>query len=170
MSAESSDLRFPVHRGFYLFHTQLMVLVAMVYRGFKMRHPWYLSVSLVVINSISVGLILLFKPNDHVSLNKVRLAVAGLSAMWSLCGLIAQIVDDKSSYASAIVLLIGQSIWVGCVAFVAMRGSTDDRSDEGSGETNVAQQESADSELAEAENPVAVDTAQAVTSGNEADT
>jgi hypothetical protein len=100
----------------------------------------------------------------------VRLAVAGLSAMWSLCGLIAQIVDDKSSYASAIVLLIGQSIWVGCVAFVAMRGSTDDRSDEGSGETNVAQQESADSELAEAENPVAVDTAQAVTSGNEADT
>ena len=80
-----------VHTGFYVIHTQLMVLVAMAYRAFKLSHPMWLASSLFIINIISAVVVVVFKPNDHHSLNRVRLPAVGLALICSGCALFAQV-------------------------------------------------------------------------------
>jgi hypothetical protein len=119
----SSDIAFPIHKGFYVLHTQLMVLVAMSYRAFKLRHPMSLTVSITVLNLLSIALVAVYKPNDHLSLNRVRLAAAALAAMMSTCGLIAQLIDDRSSFLSAGILIVTLLVWMGGVVFLGVAGN-----------------------------------------------
>ena len=156
---------FPVHKGFHVLHTQLMVVVAMackchtpvnskrfvgqkerdgsvcVDRAFKMRHPMNLSLSLVVINALEIVLILVFRPNDHRPINTLRLHMASISTTWAVCAVLAQLINDRDSVASAMVLTLACLAWVGVVIAQKRRGSA---SRDGSAETEMHAVEESD--------------------------
>jgi hypothetical protein len=119
---KTDTMTFPVHRGYHVIHTQLMVIVAMAYRAFKMRHPMYLTTTLLIVNLIEVALVVVFKPNDHLPINRMRLYVVSLSVLFSCCGFLAQLVDDRTSWVSAIVLCISTLGWAGGVGYMVFGG------------------------------------------------
>lgn len=124
---KTDSMTFPVHRGYHVIHTQLMVTVAMAYRAFKMRHPMYLTTTLLVLNLIELVVVLIFKPNNHLPINRLRLYVCSLSVVWNGCGFIAQLINDRTSLVSAILLCVGTLGWAGGVGYVVT--SSDDRTD-----------------------------------------
>ena len=123
---KTDNMPFPVHKGYHVMHTQLMVLVAMAYRAFKMRHPMYLVTMLFLVNVIELVLILVFKPNDHLPINRLRLYVNSLALMWSFVGFLAQVINDRTSMVSAILLVLGTLVWGGGVAFMMSKSGEDD--------------------------------------------
>ena len=110
-------------------------------RAFKMRHPMNLSLSLVVINALEIVLILVFRPNDHRPINTLRLYMASISTTWAVCAVLAQLINDRDSVASAIVLTLACLAWVGVVIAQKRRGSA---SRDGSAETEMHAVEESD--------------------------
>lgn len=129
-AGNTMNMPFPLHKGYHIMHTQLMVLVAMAYRAFKMRHPMYLVTMLFLVNLIELALILVFKPNDHLPINRLRLYVNSLALMWSAIGFLAQIINDRTSMISAILLCVGTLAWGGGVAFMMSKSGDGDMSGE----------------------------------------
>ena len=117
---KTDSMTFPVHRGYHVIHTQLMVIVAMAYRAFKMRHPMFLTLTLLLMNLIELALVLVFKPNNHLPINRLRLYVCTLSVVWSLCGFLAQLINDRASLVSAILLCVSTLVWGGGVSYLVI--------------------------------------------------
>lgn len=120
---KTDSMTFPLHKGYHVIHTQLMVVVAMAYRAFKMRHPMYLTTTLLIINLIELALVLVFKPNIHLPINRLRLYVCTLSVVWASCGFLAQLIKDRASLVSAILLCVGTLAWAGGVGYFVATGS-----------------------------------------------
>jgi hypothetical protein len=99
-----------------------MVIVAMAYRAFKMRHPMFLTTTLLLMNLIELALVLVFKPNNHLPINRLRLYVCTLSVVWSSCGFLAQLINDRASLVSAILLCVGTLVWGGAVGYLVKAG------------------------------------------------
>ena len=94
----------------------------------------------MVVNLLELALVLVFKPNNHLPINRLRLYVCLLSVMWSSGGFFAQLINDRASLISAILLCVSTLGWAGGVGYMVATGSSSD----GAASTSDLEMESVD--------------------------
>eukprot|EP01050_Picozoa_sp_SAG11_P019342 SAG11_NODE_3064_length_2717_cov_1.713140_4_plen_88_part_00 len=71
---------------------------------------------MLTLNFLELLCVLWLKPNDHLKLNRTRLYMLGLNMCFVVSACIAQLVNDTTSYASAIALCALLLLWIVGVA------------------------------------------------------
>jgi len=122
---KEGETTFPIKVAYFLWHSQILVVIAMSYRAFKRYNPRILTVvgSLLLIGEIVI--LALYRPHVHRTLNISRIAFAAMALIWWVCAAIAAFVDDPDSIGPVALLGVAMLGWVaGVGAFWKMFGQS----------------------------------------------